>query len=215
MVLSIENQKNKTLKDTMSQMREPTEFFKRANNARKKKQGSRGSGCSPMNSNQVIYALTKSFEALKRVYQRLDTFQLHNADKIKGRVFLDESSIEHAFSDITQRAQGENPTFEEYVYTERKVALVHLAQQCGTDFSFTSNRNKLYNLSHRYKPKFNDIIKFISEIKQQNSRDVKSSKADKELIKSAVSLTKGTKTKANWSRQKREPGFAPTLIVPK
>ena len=196
-------------------MREPTEFFKRANNARKKKQGSRGSGCSPMNSNQVIYALTKSFEALKRVDQRLDTFQLHNADKIKGRVFLDESSIEHAFGDITQRAQGENPTFEEYVYTERKVALVHLAQQCETDFSFTSNRNKLYNLSHRYKPKFNDIIKFISEIKQQNSRDEKSSEADKDLIKSAVSLTKGTKTKANRSRQKREPGFAPTLIIPK
>lgn len=129
---------------------------------------------------------------------------------------MDESDVEHAFGDQTSRAQGMNPTLDEYVYAKRKVELKFLFQQCRTDFVFTSNKNKLYDISHSFDMHINDALDFLKGRMTPNGslhqRPRSKNLSDKAVLKLAVKMTKGTKTQNRRAIQKEMCGHKPTLI---
>jgi len=178
----------------------------------------KGDGSTAHNSYEVIDALLMSTLALKNIMERLaNTPHLKNRHNVKARPLMDESDVEHAFGDQTSRAQGMNPTLEEYVYAKRKVELKFLFQQCRTDFVFTSNKNKLYAMSHSFDIHINDALDFLRGRMTHNGslhqRSRSKNLSDKVVLnKLAVKMTKGTKTQNRRAIQKETCGHKPTLI---
>ena len=180
----------------------------------------KGSGSTAHNSSEVIDALLLTSLAFKSLQERLAStphLLLVNEQNIKVRTLLDESPIEHAFGDQTSRAQGMNATLEEYIYAKRKIESKFLMQQCRTDINFTSYTNKLYHISHSFDLHVTDVFDFLRKMSRSKramtvTQSTRKTQSDKNIIKMAVKMTKGSKTQSRRVIQKVQCGSRPTFL---
>ena len=146
-----------------------------------------------------------------------DLSRVINKDKLNLKPLVNELYIEHGFADVI-KTPGINPTMEDYYFSKGKREMTLLFQVCDTaGFNFRANIDKLYGQPDKLNLEIGDILAVLRkqsvEIREKSKRSGKKTKAKKNVIVTAVRMTKGTHTLANRSRQKPQPGFSPMLPI--